>query len=69
MDSLREAGVEIGARHFEILQIRSLLVSSMELLGEEYPTEFLQNYEYRIPLSIALRFLNQAMNRPEGQRD
>jgi hypothetical protein len=43
MDSLREAGVELGARHLEILQTRSLLVHSMELLGEKFPAEILQD--------------------------
>ena len=37
MDSLREAGVELGAHHVEILQTRTLLVRSMELCGEAYP--------------------------------
>jgi len=67
MDSLREVGVELGAHHGEILQIRSLLVRSMELLGEEYPSEILQDYDNRIPLSTALRFLNEAMERTNGQ--
>ena len=61
MDSLREAGVEVGANHFEILQTRGLLVRSMESEGEEYPAEMLQNYDNRIPLSTALRFLNAAI--------
>lgn len=66
MDSLREAGVELGANHFEILQTRSLLVRGMESLGEEYPAELLQDYEHRIPLSAALRFLNEAIERTKG---
>ena len=69
MDSLREAGVELGARHIEILQTISLLVRSMELLGEAYPAEILQNYDHRIPLSTAMRFLNEAikMTTAEGK--
>lgn len=67
MDSLREAGVELGAHHIEILQTRSLLVHSMELLGEEYPAEILQDYDHRIPLSTALRFLNEAIRRTKGK--
>ena len=68
MDSLREAGVELGANHLEILQTRTLLVRSMESLGEEYPAEFLQDYAHRIPLSTALRFLNDAIEeRIKGQ--
>lgn len=69
MDALREAGVEVGAQHVEILQTRSLLVRGMESFGEGYPAEILQDYEERIPLSIALRFLNEAMNWTKGQRD
>ena len=67
MDSLREAGIELGASHFEILQTRSLLVHSMELLGEKYPAEILQNYDHRIPLSTALKFLNEAIERTKGK--
>ena len=67
MDSLREAGIELGANHIEILQTRALLVRSMESLGEQYPAEILQDYERRIPLSTALRFLNTAMERTEGE--
>lgn len=61
MDSLREAGVELGAHHIKILQTRSVLVRRMELLGEEYPAEILQDYSNRIPLSTALRFLKAAI--------
>ena len=63
---LREAGIELGASHIEILQTRSLLVHSMELLGEEYPGEVLQDYDNRIPLSTALRFLKGAMQNTKG---
>jgi hypothetical protein len=69
MESLREAGVELGAHHVEILQTRNLLVRSMESLGEGYPAEILQDYEDRIPLSTALKFLNEAMNWINGQRE
>jgi hypothetical protein len=61
MDSLREAGVEVGANHFEILQTRSLLARSMEVTGEAFPAEILQDFEHRIPLSMALRFLKDAI--------
>jgi hypothetical protein len=68
MVSLREAGVELGARHLEILQIRKVLVRSMESLGEEYPSEILQEYDHRIPLSMALRFLNEALESTKRHR-
>jgi hypothetical protein len=67
MESLREAGVELGTNHFEILQTRSLLVRSMELLGEEWPAEILQDYDNRIPLSTALRFLNEAIDKTRAR--
>jgi len=67
MDALREAGVEVGARHVEILQTRSVLVRSMELVCEGYPAEILQDYDHRIPLSTALKFLNEAIESTKGQ--
>lgn len=67
MDSLREVGIKLGAKHLEILQIRSLLVRSMESLGEEYSAEILQDYENKIPLSMALKFLNHAIEKTRGQ--
>jgi len=63
MDSLREAGVELGTNHFAILQTRSLPVRSMELLGEEWPAEILQDHDNRIPLSQ----LNEAIDRTRAQ--
>ena len=66
MDSLREAGIGLGARHIDILQTRSLLVRSMERLGEEYPAQILQDYDHRIALSTALRFLDEAIERTKG---
>ena len=66
MDSLREAGIELGARHVEILQTRSLLVRSMESLGEEYPAELLQDFDHRIPVSTALRLLNEAIEKTKS---
>lgn len=66
MESLREAGVELGANHVEILQTRMLLVRSMEIDGEEYPAEVLQDYNDRIPLSTALKFLKEAIERTKS---
>ena len=67
MDSLRQASVELGVHHIEILQTRGLLVRGMELLGEVYPAEILQDYDHRIPPSTALRFLNEAIERTKSQ--
>ena len=68
-EALREAAVELGAPHIEILQSRSLLVRTMESLGEAYPAEILQDYETRIALSTAIRFLNEAISRIMRQTD
>lgn len=69
IESLREAGVDLGAHHVEILQTRRVLVQSIESLGEDaYPAEILQDYETRIPLSKALRLLNTGMNWAAHQR-
>jgi len=68
MDSLREAGVDLGAHHVEILQTRNLLVRAMESLGEAYPAEMLQDHENRIQLSRVLKFLNTAVDWTTGQR-
>ena len=66
MDSLREAGIDLGANHIQILQTRGLLVRSMELLSDEYPAEILQDFEQRIPVSTALRLLSAAIERTKG---
>jgi len=68
MESLREAGADLRARHGEILQTRSVLVRTMESLGEAYPAEILQDYDNRIQLSKALRFLNAALEWATRQR-
>jgi hypothetical protein len=44
-----------------------LLVRSMELIGEGYSVEILQDYGHRIPLSTALRFLNAAVEKMKSQ--
>jgi hypothetical protein len=38
----------------------------MESCGEEYPAEILQDYDHRIPLSAALRFLKEAIQRAKA---
>jgi len=48
MESLREAGVDLGAHHVEVLQTRGLFVRTMESLGETYPAQILQDYDNRI---------------------
>jgi hypothetical protein len=60
-DALREAGVSLGVDRLEILLTRSVLARTMESLGESYPAEVLQDYENRMPVSKALRYLSQAI--------
>jgi hypothetical protein len=60
-DALREAGVALGVDRLEILLTRTILARTMESLGESYPAEVLQDYQNRIPVSKALRYLNEAI--------
>ena len=62
MDAMRDAGVLLGAQHFEILVSRTVLVRAMESLGEDYPSAILQNFENRIPVSRALKYLREAID-------
>ena len=60
-DAIREAGLALGVDRLEILQTRTVLVRTMESLGENYPAEILQDYQNRMPVSKALRYLNEAI--------
>jgi hypothetical protein len=60
-DALREAGVALGVDRLEVLLTRTVLTQTMESLGENYPAEVLQDYENRMPVSKALRFLSEAI--------
>jgi hypothetical protein len=60
-DALREAGVALGVDRLEVLLTRTVLTRTMESLGENYPAEVLQDYQNRMPLSKALRYLNEAI--------
>jgi len=61
MDALREAGAALGADRLEILLTRTVLVRTMESLGENCPAEVLQNYENRMRESEALKYLREAI--------
>jgi phage-related minor tail protein len=61
MDAMREAGTAFGANRLEVLLIRTVLVRAMESLGESYPAEVLQNYENRMRVSEALKYLREAI--------
>jgi hypothetical protein len=60
-DAMRDAGTALGVDRLEVLLIRTLLARTMESLGESYPTEVLQDYETRMPVSKALEYLNEAI--------
>jgi len=60
MDAMREAGEAFGADRLEVLLIKTALVRVMESLGEPYPSEILQDYEHRMPVSQALKYLREA---------
>src|ERR1700739_4385850 len=62
MDAMREAGVALRADRLEILLTRTVLVQTMESLGESYPALVLQDYENRMPVSRALRYLIESIN-------
>lgn len=62
MDAMREAGASLGADRLEVLLTRNVLVRTMESLGESYPAEVLQDYEERMPVSQALKYLREAMH-------
>lgn len=61
MDAMREVGVAQRADRLEILLTRTVLVQTMESLGESYPAVVLQDYENRMPVSKALKFLTEAI--------
>jgi hypothetical protein len=60
-DALREAGVALRVDRLEVLLTRTVLTRTMESLGENYPAEVLQDYENRMPVSKALRYLSEAI--------
>lgn len=62
-DAMRDAGVALGVDRLEVLLTRTALVQTMESLGETYPSEVLQNFETRMPLSKALNYLNETIAR------
>jgi hypothetical protein len=63
VDAMREAGVALGVDRLEVLLTRTILLRTMESLGGNYPAELLQDFETRIPVSKALKYLNEAIVR------
>lgn len=62
MDSMREVGSAMGVDRLELLLIRTVLVRAMESLGENYPTDVLQNHDTRMRASDAIRYLREAID-------
>jgi hypothetical protein len=62
MDAMREAGVKQRVDRLEILLTWTILVQTMESLGESYPATVLQEYENRMPVSRALKYLMEAID-------
>jgi hypothetical protein len=62
MDSMREAGIALRVDRLEIRLARTVLVQTMESLGEEYPAVVLQDYEHPMPVSRALKYLIESIN-------
>jgi hypothetical protein len=61
MDAMRQAGTALGLDRLEVLLIRTVLVRAMESLGENYPADVLQNFETRMRVSDALKYLREAI--------
>jgi hypothetical protein len=62
MEAMREAGTALRADRLEVLLTRTVLVQTMESLGEHYPAAVLQDYENRMPASKALKYLREAID-------
>src|SRR5207245_3084537 len=62
MDAMREAGVALRVDRLESLLMRTVLVQTMESLGESYPAMVLQDYENRMSVSRALKYLIESIN-------
>jgi hypothetical protein len=60
-DAMREAGEALGVDRIEILLTEPSLPRKMQSLGERYPAEVLQDYQNRMPVSKALRYLSKAI--------
>ena len=60
-DAMGEAGNQLGIDRLEVLLVRTVLVRTMESLGEICPSEVLQNYETRMRVSDAIKYLREAI--------
>ena len=62
-DAMRDAGATLGVDRLDVLLTRTLVVRTMESLGETYPAQLLQDFENRVPVSKLLKYLNEAIAR------
>jgi hypothetical protein len=69
MEVMRDAGSTLGVDRLELLLIRTVLVRAMESLGENYPTEVLQNHENRMRVSDAIKYLREAIDWTSRQQN
>lgn len=60
-DAMSEVGTHLGVDRLELLLVRTVLVRTMESLGENYPSELLQNHETRMKVSDAIKYLRAAI--------
>ena len=60
-DAMVEAGNQVGMDRLEVLLVRTLLVRTMESLGENYPSQLLHNHETRMRVSDAIKYLREAI--------
>ena len=68
-NAMRDAGVALGVDRLEVLLTRTLLLRTMESLGENYPAKSLEDFETRIPVSRAVTYLNEAIVRTGDLED
>lgn len=61
VDAMREAGLELGFDRVEVLLTRNVLLRAMETVGKPYPAELAQDFQTRIPVSEALKYLSEAI--------
>jgi hypothetical protein len=61
LDCMKDAGTALGVDVLEIQVTRTILVRTMESLGENYPAHVLQNYDHRMPLPNAVKYLREAI--------
>jgi hypothetical protein len=62
IDAMREAGIALGVDRLDVVLTRTILVRTMESLGENYLAEVPQDYATRMTVSRAIKYLNEAIS-------